>query len=84
MEFLPKILMGSTDFKPEDLIDMQHYDVSDTPKDALTLELESFVNCINEDKKPIVDGFAGMRALKIALQIIACIQTQNNKQLREY
>ncbi len=76
-KLLPKILMGSTDFKPEELVDMKHYDVSDTPKDALSMELESFVNCIINDKKPIVDGEAGMRALKIALEIIACIQKQN-------
>ncbi|MDD2332649.1 MAG: Gfo/Idh/MocA family oxidoreductase, partial [Candidatus Cloacimonetes bacterium] len=84
MEFLPKILMGNTDFKPEDLIDMKHYDVSDAPKDALTLELESFVQCITEDKKPIVDGYAGMRALKIALQIISTIQTQNKSKLGSF
>ncbi|MDZ4121842.1 MAG: gfo/Idh/MocA family oxidoreductase, partial [Candidatus Cloacimonadaceae bacterium] len=56
--------------------DMQHFDVSDTPKDALCLELESFVHCILNDTKPIVDGEAGMRALKIALEIIGCIQNQ--------
>jgi len=82
MEFLPKILMGSTDFKPEDLIDMQHYDVSETPKDALTLELESFIDCINNDSKPIVDGAAGTRALKIALEIIDTIQKQINTDKR--
>ncbi len=79
MQLLPQILMGSTEIKPEQLVDMQQLDVSDSPKDALTMELESFVDCIIHDKKPIVDGIAGTRALDIALKIIKQIQTQNQK-----
>jgi len=77
MKYLPQILMGSTDIKPEQLIDMQSIDVSDSSKDALTMELESFVDCIINHKKPIVDGAAGTRALDIALKIIKQIQTKN-------
>jgi predicted dehydrogenase len=79
MQLLPQILMGSTEIKPEQLVDMQQFDVSDSPKDALTMELESFVDCIVNDKKPIVDGIAGTRALDIALKIIKQIQTTNQK-----
>lgn len=79
MQFLPQILMGKTDFKPEQLVDIQELDAADSPKDALTLELESFVNCIANDTKPIVDGEAGTRALDIALRIINQIQTKNKK-----
>ncbi len=77
MQYLPQILMGSTDIKPEQLVDVQAIDVSDTPKDALTMELESFVDCIRNNTKPIVDGVAGTRALDIALKIIKQIQSQN-------
>jgi predicted dehydrogenase len=77
MNILPQIMMGKTDFKPEELVDAKHYDVSETPKDALSLELEAFVDCIHNDTKPMVDGVAGMRALQIALQIISLIQKQN-------
>ncbi|MDD2230603.1 MAG: Gfo/Idh/MocA family oxidoreductase [Candidatus Cloacimonetes bacterium] len=77
MQLLPQLLMGSTDIKPEQLVDVQAIDVSDSPKDALTMELESFVACIINNTKPIVDGVAGTRALDIALKIIKLIQTQN-------
>lgn len=77
MQYLPQIMMGSTDIKPEQLVDVQAIDVSDAPKDALTMELESFVECIANDTKPIVDGVAGTRALDIALKIIKQIQSQN-------
>lgn len=78
MQYLPQLLMGATDIKPEQLVDVQAIDVSDNPKDALTMELESFVDCIVNDTKPIVDGAAGTRALDIALKIIKQIQTNNN------
>ena len=77
MQLLPQLMMGSTDIKPEQLVDVESIDVSDNPKDALTMELESFVDCIVNDRKPIVDGAAGTRALDIALKIIAQIQTKN-------
>ena len=77
MNILPQIMMGNTDFQPEELVDITNYDIVDPAKDALTLELESFVDCVNQDKKPIVDGAAGTRALKVALDIISCIQKQN-------
>lgn len=77
MQFLPQLLMGSTDIKPEQLVDIQAIDVSDSPKDALSMELESFIDCIVNDKKPIVDGVAGTRALDIALKIISQIQAKN-------
>ncbi|MDY0150761.1 MAG: Gfo/Idh/MocA family oxidoreductase [Candidatus Cloacimonas sp.] len=77
MQLLPQLLMGSSDIKPEQLVDVEAIDVSDSPKDALTMELESFVDCILNDTKPIVDGVAGTRALDIALKIINQIQTKN-------
>jgi hypothetical protein len=68
-KLLPLILSGVVDINPEQLLDIQNYDVGDTEKDALTLELESFVDCVYNNKKPIVDGLAGTRALEIAIKI---------------
>ena len=79
MKYLPQILMGSTDVKPEQLVDMEDYDCSDSPKDALTMELESWVAAIVNNTKPIVDGVAGTRALEIAMKIIGIINEQKNK-----
>ncbi|MDZ4181812.1 MAG: Gfo/Idh/MocA family oxidoreductase, partial [Candidatus Cloacimonadaceae bacterium] len=75
MKYLPQLLAGSTEIKAEQLVDMQHYELTDTGKDALSMELESFVDCITNDRKPVVDGNDGMRALQIALQIMTSIQT---------
>ncbi len=74
-----QILEGANNIKSEQLVDIQNYDVSELGKDALTLELESFIDCVQNHKKPIVDGEAGTRALEIATMIINQIQTQNSK-----
>jgi len=72
-DILPEILLGKTEFRPEQLIDIKQYDASSYPKDALEMELESFVQCISQHKKPLVDGEAGARALQVALQILSII-----------
>lgn len=79
MKYLPRIMMGDTNFKPEQLVDIKELDVQDSPKDVLIMELESFVDCVLHDRHPVVDGIAGTRALDIALQIISQIQTKNKK-----
>ena len=76
---LYQILEGANNIKPEQLVDIQNYDVGELSKDALTLELESFIDCIKNNRKPIVDGEAGTRALEIATMIINQIQAQNSK-----
>ena len=38
-------------------------------EEPLKQELESFIDCIREDKKPIVSGEEGKEALKVALAI---------------
>lgn len=76
---LPQILMGAPNINPEQLLDIKSYDADDINKDALTLELESFIDCLKNNKKPIVDGEAGTRALEIATKIINQIQTQNTR-----
>ncbi len=81
MKYLPQLMMGNTDIKADQLVDVQQYDCSDNEKDALTLELESFVSSVLNDTQPIVDGQAGLRALKIALRILESIRKQNNIQL---
>ena len=77
--YLPKIMMGATDIDPEQLVDQKNYDCSDSPKDALTMELESWTNAIITDTQPVVDGLAGTKALEVAVQIIAIINEQLTK-----
>jgi len=77
-DILPEILLGKTDFKPEQLIDVKNIDASGFSKDALEMELESFVNCVNENKKPIVDGAAGTRALQVAMEIVRIINVNTD------
>lgn len=77
-DILPEILLGKTDFKPEQLIDVKNIDATSYPKDALQMELESFVNCVNTDKQPIVDGAGGTRALKVAMEIVRIINVNKD------
>lgn len=44
--------------------------------EPLQLELDSFINCIKEDKKPPVTGYDGLRALEIALR---CLKSSRSK-----
>ena len=39
-------------------------------QDALSVELESFINCIKTEKKPLVSGIEGRQALRVALDIL--------------
>ncbi|MCK9558001.1 MAG: Gfo/Idh/MocA family oxidoreductase [Candidatus Cloacimonetes bacterium] len=79
MKYLPKIMMGATDIDPTKLVDQNLFDCADSPKDALSMELESWVNAILTDTKPIVDGHAGANALEVAEQIIQIINEQLKK-----
>lgn len=76
MQYLPQLLAGTGDIKAEQLVDVQKHDLSKAEKDALSMELESFVDAIVHDRKPVVDGYAGMRALHVALIIMDKIKAQ--------
>ena len=74
---LPKIMLGKYDgIDTKDIVDVVEVDASNRKKDALTHELESFIHAVEADVNPIVDGAAGTRALKVALEIVSKI---NNK-----
>jgi len=74
---LPQIIMGKYEnIAQEDVVDIINFDASDNKKDALTTELESFINVVQTDKKPAVDGIAGARALRIALKIVDKINSE--------
>jgi predicted dehydrogenase len=75
-KILPQILMGNTNFDPQDLVDMKEINADDITKDALTMELESFVDAINHKKSPVVDGEAGTKALRIAMEIMDIIKSK--------
>jgi len=43
--------------------------------DALTAELESFVDCVLENRKPVVDGIQATAAMKVAEQILESVES---------
>ena len=45
-----------------------------TKRDALAAELDEFIDCVQTRRPPRVDGEAGLRALELALAIIAKIE----------
>jgi predicted dehydrogenase len=68
---LPQIMMGKYEgIDVEKVVDIVEVDASDRKKDALTIELESFIHAVEADLNPVVDGIAGTRALKVALEIV--------------
>ena len=68
---LPKIMLGKYDgIDTKDVVDVVEVDASNRKKDALTHELESFIHAVEADINPVVDGYAGTRALKVALEIV--------------
>ncbi len=79
-KILPEILLEKKPFNSDDLIDLKEIDASDIKKDALTLELESFVDSLFSGKEPYVDGAAGVKALKIAFEIMNKIRIRDVKQ----
>lgn len=68
-KLLPLILAGKEPANMLDIVDLKTIDASDIKKDALTLELESFVESISAGVKPPVDGEAGAKALRVATDI---------------
>lgn len=76
MLYLPKIMKGNTDIDPEKLVDQRVYDCSQSPQDALSMELEAWVNCIIKNTRPVVDGHDGTKALEVAMRIINIINEQ--------
>ncbi len=68
---LPQIMLGNYEgIDVDKVVDIVEVDASDRKKDALTSELESFIRAIEADLNPVVDGAAGTRALKVALEIV--------------
>ncbi len=48
--------------------------------EQLKLELASFVECVREDKRPVVNGEDGVRALKLARDIVNFIEEHGPKE----
>ncbi len=77
-KILPSILLGENTFNPEDLVEQDVITAEDILKDALTMELESFIEAIETNKTPICSGVDGLKALRIAQMIIDKINTTNS------
>ena len=73
---LPNLLAGSPDFDLEKCLDIKEIVPTSNGKDALTMELASFVAAVNNNTRPIVTGEDGMRALEVALQILKTIESR--------
>lgn len=58
------------------LFDVQKLDASEA-EDALQMELDQWVESILQDKEPVVDGKAGLRALEAAVLITNAIKKQS-------
>ena len=68
---LPKLMMGKFEnIDTKDVVDIVEVVASDREKDALTIEIESFIHAVEADINPVVDGRAGTRALEVALEIV--------------
>jgi predicted dehydrogenase len=50
-------------------------EVDGSDDDALTAELSSFVSAVRHGTPPVVDGQAGVAALRVAEQILECVRT---------
>ncbi|MCK4852160.1 MAG: gfo/Idh/MocA family oxidoreductase, partial [Candidatus Omnitrophica bacterium] len=46
-------------------------------KDALKIELKSFIDCVRTGKKPLVSGIEGRQALSVALDILDKINSNS-------
>ncbi|MCF7858734.1 MAG: Gfo/Idh/MocA family oxidoreductase [Candidatus Cloacimonetes bacterium] len=68
---LPKIIKGNyANIDTKDIVDIREIKAPEQEKDALTIELESFINAVESNTDPVVDGRAGARALEVALEIV--------------
>ena len=64
---------------PEGVPPMQHITIESLPvlrEEPLKLELESFVACVRDRKRPVVAGEDGLAALELAEHIVAIIREQ--------
>ncbi|PID28608.1 MAG: oxidoreductase [Candidatus Cloacimonadota bacterium] len=75
-KILPSIMIGKTNFEEskDKLVNIVDIDASVQEKDALTMELEAFIASAENNIEPVVNGEAGMRALKVALEIVEKIK----------
>jgi len=71
---MPSIMSGDLDFNPLDMVNFEEIKSSENDKDALTMQLESFIESIIHNKRPVVDGNDGLAALSVALQIMDIIK----------
>ncbi len=75
---LQKMMRGDESIRPQELIDARRLELNPAATDALTLELDAWVDAILDDKQPVVDGQAGLRALRAAALIAEAINQQAN------
>lgn len=65
---------------PEDVNPMTHISIDALPvkrEEPLRLELASFLECVRENKRPLVSAEDGLRALRLAQDIVEYIRKHN-------
>lgn len=67
-----KNLADLKSFNFGDLLEIKHITMNN--QEPLKRELESFVECVRENKKPTVSGEEGLRALRVATEILEDIE----------
>ncbi|OQB90520.1 MAG: hypothetical protein BWX83_00822 [Candidatus Cloacimonetes bacterium ADurb.Bin117] len=75
---LRQMLRSDEAVKPEELVETQSLEPAPEAKDALALELEAWVDAVLSNTKPVVDGQAGLRAMRAAALITDAINQQPN------
>lgn len=74
-----KSLLDLKGYNFGDLLDIKHITMND--QEPLKMQLESFVDCAMEGKRPMVSGEDGLRSLKVATDILRDMQ-ENLKSIR--
>ena len=75
---LRQMLRSDEAVKPEELVETQSLEPAPEDKDALALELEAWVDAVLSNTKPVVDGQAGLRAMRAAARITDAINQKPN------
>lgn len=68
-----KSLIDLKDYNFGDLLEVKHIKM-ENEQEPLKMELESFVDCVLNDSKPTVSGDEGLKALRVATEVLRKIE----------
>lgn len=77
LDFIGQTLDSAAPAQPQgQRREIQRSRVTVEPAQPLDREIEAFIDCVHQRKRPLVDGHTGLRALEVALQVQASILQQ--------